>query len=69
MAQTLSTASQPVQSVKQLPGFHLAWRLPLLALAAIACVAIASWLGMRLLRGPSVDRLLAQAYAQRRTLE
>ena len=69
MAQTLGTASQPVQSVKQLPGFHLAWRLPLLALAAIACVAIATWLGMRLLRGPSVDRLLAQAYTQRRTLE
>jgi CHAT domain-containing protein len=69
MAQTLSTASQPVQSVKQLSLFPGAWRLPLLALAAIACVAIATWVGMRLLRGPSVDQLLAQAYSERRTLE
>jgi len=69
MAQTLSTASQPVQSVQQISLFHGAWRLPLFALAALACVAIAAWLGTRLLRGPSVDQLLAQAYGERRTLE
>jgi CHAT domain-containing protein/tetratricopeptide (TPR) repeat protein len=69
MAQALSTASQPVHSVKQLSVMPGAWRLPLLALAALACVAVATWVGMRLLRGPSVDRLLAQAYTQRRTLE
>ena len=69
MAQTLSTASQPVKSVQELSLFHGAWRLPLFALAALACVAIAAWLGMRLLRGPSVDQLLAQAYGERRTLE
>lgn len=49
------------------------WWRPAFALAAVALVAVAGWLGyrplFRLLRPPSAEQLLAQAYTERRTLE
>jgi CHAT domain-containing protein/tetratricopeptide (TPR) repeat protein len=39
------------------------------AVAALAVVAVASWLGMRALRSQSAERLLAEAYTEHRTLE
>ena len=57
MAQTLSTASQPVKSVQELSLFHGAWRLSLFALAALACVAIAAWLEIG--RASCRERVLA----------
>ena len=39
------------------------------ALAGIAAAVVAGWLGMRLLRPPSAEQLLARAYTEHRTLE
>lgn len=46
-----------------------AWPRPVLAFAVIAVAVVAGWLGWRALHPPSADQLLAQAYAERRTLE
>ena len=43
-------------------------RLPF-ALAGVAVAVIAGWMGVRALRPPSADQLLAQAYTEHRTLE
>ncbi len=40
-----------------------------LVFVGIAVVAIAGWLGSRMLRPPAVEQLLAQAYTEHRTLE
>jgi CHAT domain-containing protein/outer membrane protein assembly factor BamD (BamD/ComL family) len=47
----------------------LSWPRPAVALAGIAVAVIAGWLGLRIFRSPSADQLLAQAYAEHRTLE
>jgi CHAT domain-containing protein len=47
----------------------LAWPTPALALAGLAVAVVAGWLGVRMLRPPSAEQLLAQAYTERRTLE
>ena len=39
------------------------------AVAAIACVAVVAWIGLRALRPPSADQLLAKAYSEHRTIE
>jgi CHAT domain-containing protein/cytochrome c-type biogenesis protein CcmH/NrfG len=46
-----------------------AWWRPAFAVAGIAAVVLAGWLMARLLRPPSAEQLLAQAYTERRTLE
>ena len=46
-----------------------AWPRPAFAFAAIAVAIIAGWLGVRALRPPSAQQLLAQAYTEHRTLE
>ena len=45
------------------------WPRPVFALAGIAAAVVAGWLGMRLLRPPSAEQLLARAYTEHRTLE
>lgn len=47
----------------------LPWPRPALLLLPIAVAVVAGWLGSRILQPPSADRLLAQAYTERRTLE
>src|SRR5438128_11134651 len=46
-----------------------AWPAPAYAFAGIAAVAIVAWIGLRTLRPPSAEQLLAQAYSEHRTLE
>jgi tetratricopeptide (TPR) repeat protein len=46
-----------------------AWPAPAYAFAGIAAVAIVAWIGVRTLRPPSAEQLLAQAYSEHRTLE
>jgi len=46
-----------------------AWPIPAYALGGIAAVAIVAWVGVRTLRPPSAEQLLAQAYSDHRTLE
>jgi CHAT domain-containing protein/tetratricopeptide (TPR) repeat protein len=45
------------------------WPRPVFAVAGGAVVVVAGWLGMRVLYPPSAEQLLAQAYAEHRTLE
>jgi tetratricopeptide (TPR) repeat protein len=45
------------------------WPRPAFALVGIAVAVLAGWLGMRMLRPPSAEQLLAQAYTEHRTLE
>jgi len=45
------------------------WPRPAFAVAGIAAVVVAGWLAARMLRPPSAEQLLAQAYTERRTLE
>jgi CHAT domain-containing protein/cytochrome c-type biogenesis protein CcmH/NrfG len=66
------TTREAAESTRLTPAWHakrFPWKLPVLALAAIALTVIAVSLGLRLLREASVDQLLATAYTQRRTLE
>jgi len=45
------------------------WPRAAFALATLAAIAITGWFGFRLLRPPSAEQLLAQAYTERRTIE
>ncbi len=45
------------------------WQRPAFAFAGIAVAVIGGWLGVRMLRSPSAEQLLAKAYTERRTLE
>jgi CHAT domain-containing protein/tetratricopeptide (TPR) repeat protein len=47
----------------------LPWQYQLSATAALAALCVAAWFGLRGLRQPSADQLLAQAYSAHRTLE
>jgi CHAT domain-containing protein/tetratricopeptide (TPR) repeat protein len=42
---------------------------PAFAIAALAAVVVVGWLGVRALRPPSAEQLIAQAYTEHRTLE
>jgi tetratricopeptide (TPR) repeat protein len=46
-----------------------AWPRPTFALAGIAVAVMAVWLGSRMLRPPTAEQLLAQAYTEHRTVE
>lgn len=72
MAETLRSGVKPRQTKDRSPSWFahlLDWPRPVFALAAVAVAIVAGWQGTRLLRPPSADQLLAQAYTQRRTLE
>jgi len=45
------------------------WPRPAFAFAGIAVAVVAGWLGVRVLRPPSAEQLLAEAYTEHRTLE
>jgi CHAT domain-containing protein/tetratricopeptide (TPR) repeat protein len=45
------------------------WPRPAFAAAALAAIVAVGWLGPRMLRHPSAEQLLAQAYTDHRTLE
>jgi CHAT domain-containing protein len=45
------------------------WPTPAYAFAGITAIAVVAWLGVRTLRPPSAEQLLAQAYTEHRTLE
>jgi CHAT domain-containing protein/tetratricopeptide (TPR) repeat protein len=49
-------------------GFVL-WPRPVFVVGTVAVVTVMCWLGLSLLRSPSAERLLAQAYTEHRTLE
>jgi CHAT domain-containing protein/tetratricopeptide (TPR) repeat protein len=71
MAQTLHGSTQDrmlrKDSTSAWPGWF-SWPRQAFALAALAVVIVALWLGSRVYR-PPVEQLLAQAYTERRTLE
>lgn len=72
MAQALQAAARPSQGRELRPSWWTGlfrFPRPAFALAALALIAGAAWLGMRILHPPSVEGLLAQAYSERRTLE
>jgi len=72
MANTLSASTQDPQSHKRSASW---WQAlfsgprPALAVAVLAVVGVSGWLGLRALRAPSAEQLLAQAYTEHRTLE
>jgi CHAT domain-containing protein/tetratricopeptide (TPR) repeat protein len=45
------------------------WPRPAFALAGIVVAVLTGWLGLRMIRPPSAEQLLAQAYTEHRTLE
>ncbi len=47
----------------------LSWPRPAFALAGIAVAVLTGWLGLRMIRPPSAEQLLALAYTEHRTLE
>jgi CHAT domain-containing protein/cytochrome c-type biogenesis protein CcmH/NrfG len=66
------TTPEPAEPTRLTPSWHgkrFSWKLPVLALAAIALTVIAVSVGVRLLREASIDQLLASAYTEHRTLE
>jgi CHAT domain-containing protein/tetratricopeptide (TPR) repeat protein len=59
-----------IQKDQRRPSWwRLAWPRPIYAFAGIAAVALVAWIGVQRLRPPSAEELLAQAYADHRTLE
>ena len=69
MASTLH-GNAPVRQEKHLWwGALFDWPSPAYAFAGIAAVVVIAWLGLRILRPPSAEQLLAQAYTEHRTLE
>jgi CHAT domain-containing protein/tetratricopeptide (TPR) repeat protein len=67
-----STLRDGVRERQQNPSWWraiVAWPTPAYAFAAVAAVAVVAWIGVRTLRPPSAEQLLAQAYTERRTLE
>jgi len=46
-----------------------AWPTPAYAFVGVAAVAVVAWIGVRTMRPPSAEQLLAQAYTEHRTLE
>ena len=45
------------------------WPRPAFAIVGLALLVVAGWIGVRILRPPSPEQLLAQAYTQHRTIE
>jgi CHAT domain-containing protein/tetratricopeptide (TPR) repeat protein len=69
MAATLRDSVQPGQRNNSWWRAVFAWPTPAYAIAGVAAVAIVTWIGVRTLRPPSAEQLLAQAYSERRTME
>jgi CHAT domain-containing protein/tetratricopeptide (TPR) repeat protein len=67
MASTLRGTAQGRKKVLWWRAMFV-WPTPAYAFAAIAA-AIVAWIGVRTLRPPSAEQLLAQAYSEHRTLE
>jgi CHAT domain-containing protein/tetratricopeptide (TPR) repeat protein len=60
------------RSPKEAPSFWRSlfhWPNRAFAVATVAIVAMTAWIGVRMLRPPSAQELLAQAYTERRTIE
>jgi CHAT domain-containing protein/tetratricopeptide (TPR) repeat protein len=71
MAETLRSSTEPPQTKDRYTWrlrVPFSWARPAFALAAVALVVVAGWLGVRILNPLSADQLLAQAYTDRRTL-
>ena len=69
MATTLRRSAQERQQKPSWWRGIFAWPSPAYAFAAIAAVVLVAWIGLRTLRPLSAEKLLAQAYTERRTLE
>jgi tetratricopeptide (TPR) repeat protein len=69
MASTLRSNVQERQQKASWWRAIFAWPTPVYAFAGVAAVAIVAWIGLRTLRPPSAEQLLAQAYSEHRTLE
>ncbi len=67
-----STLRGSVQNRQQSPSWWrtvFAWPSPAYAFVGIAVVVVGAWIGVRTLRPPSAEQLIAQAYTEHRTLE
>jgi CHAT domain-containing protein/tetratricopeptide (TPR) repeat protein len=69
MAATLQGSAERRQQKPSWWRTMFAWPTPTYAFVGIAAAVLVAWVGMRTLRPPSAERLLAQAYTERRTLE
>lgn len=71
MANTLRTAGEPraFESSSSFWESIFRWPAPALATAVLGLLALASWIGVRMLRQPSAEQLLGQSYTERRTIE
>lgn len=69
MASTLRSNVQERQQKAPWWRVLLAWPRPAYTFAAIAAVVVIGWIGVRTLRPPSAEYLLAEAYTEKRTLE
>jgi tetratricopeptide (TPR) repeat protein len=72
MARTLESAAERQRPQESAPSFWKSlfrWPRPAFATAVLAVLVLTTWMGVRLLRPPSAEQLLARAYAERRTME
>jgi CHAT domain-containing protein/tetratricopeptide (TPR) repeat protein len=72
MAQALRHAGEARKAAERAPSFWKGpfyWPRPAFAAAAFAVLVAAVWIGVRTLRPPSAENLLAKAYSERRTME
>ncbi len=71
LAEKLHGTTQDARGDQPPPWWNafLVWPRPVFAVAAFAAVAVAGWMSLHLLRSPSAEQLLAQAYTDHRTLE
>jgi len=71
MARTLRSAGEPRQAKEAIQFWKalFLWPRPAFAAAALAVLVATVWVGVRTLRPPSAEQLLALAYTERRTME
>lgn len=70
MARTLKKEGAPRREVTSSFWSNLLqWPSPMFAVAALAVLIVGVWIGARMWRGPSTERLLAQAYTERRSID
>jgi CHAT domain-containing protein/tetratricopeptide (TPR) repeat protein len=72
MARTLRSAAEAQRPGESAPSFCKSlfyWPRPAFAAVALAVLVMAVWIGVRAMRPPSAEQLLAQAYTERRSMD
>ena len=72
MALTLGRGGEPGRTPEFASPFWKSlfyWPRPAFAVAAIVVIVAVGWIGVRMVRPPSAEKLLAQAYTEHRTIE